>query len=66
MMMVYIPKSDLLRIIQANMNLVNVGKILEDIVYRELNISKKEEIISQIDIIISIILEINDSLKRVR
>ena len=66
MMMVYIPKSDLLRIIQANMNLVNVGKILEDIVYRELNISKKEEIMSQIDIIISIILEINDSLKRVR
>ena len=66
MMMVYIPKSDLLRIIQANMNLVNVGKILEDIVYRELNISKKEEIMSQIDTIISIILEINDSLKRVR
>ena len=66
MMMVYIPKSDLLRIIQANMNLVNVGKILEDIVYRELNIPKKEEIMSQIDTIISIILEINDSLKRVR
>ena len=66
MMMVYIPKSDLLRILQANMNLVNVGKILEDIVYSELNISKKEEIMSQIDIIISIILEINDSLKRVR
>ena len=66
MMMVYIPKSDLLRILQANMNLVNVGKILEDIVYSELNISKKEEIISQIDTIISIILEINDSLKRVR
>ena len=66
MMMVYIPKSDLLRIIQANMNLVNVGKILEDIVYRELNIPKKEEIMSQIDTIISIILEINDSLKRAR
>lgn len=66
MMMVYIPKSDLLRIMQANINLVNVGKILQDIVSRELNISKKEEIMSQIDIIISIILEINDSLERVR